>query len=57
MWLNTVEDVQDRGGWVTVRMLDEVVEVRDALLWECLECDRVQVVAVLAYGIPGPLRP
>lgn len=55
MWLHSVEEVEDRGGCVRVRMLDELVEVRDALLWECVECDGVRVIAVLAYGIPGPL--
>lgn len=55
MWLHSVEDVVLRGGWVSVRMLDEWVDVEDALLWECMGCGEVEVIAVLTYGIPGPL--
>lgn len=37
MWLHSTEDIRDRGGDID----------GDVLAWECLECDRLEVVAVL----------
>lgn len=38
MWLVTARDIRDRGG---------ACELRDALLWECIDCDQVRVAIVV----------
>lgn len=47
MWLQSSSEVRDRGGELQ----------GDAIAWECLDCDRLELVAQLTSGIPCPLRP
>lgn len=43
MWLNTPQEVSDRGGPRTIRA---------GLLWECLDCDTVSVAVVVTTARP-----
>lgn len=40
MWLNSLEEIELRGG-------DLELAIEDAIAWECLDCDRTILVAWL----------
>jgi hypothetical protein len=38
MWLHSPDEIRDRGG---------SCDLRDALLWECLDCDDVRLAVIV----------
>lgn len=51
MWLHCAEEVRDRGGQLAIRTVDGTMLVDDALVWECLECDRVRLIVVTGFRL------
>jgi hypothetical protein len=47
LWLNSLEEVLDRGGQLTVTAAGVRVPIGDALVWECFECDGLSVVVTI----------
>lgn len=47
MWLHCLSDVELRGGYLAVRILDETIAPADALVWECLSCDRMSLIVAI----------